>query len=63
MITREDRVTSLRRAFDRLIREEEGLQTVEWAVLGSAIAIVCLIFYASLGGRVTELIDELRAVF
>jgi Flp pilus assembly pilin Flp len=51
------------RELERLIREENGLESVEWAVLGAGIALACLAFWAGLGYRVAGLLVDIRNLF
>jgi Flp pilus assembly pilin Flp len=53
----------LRRRLERLIRDEGGLQAVEWAVLGAAITLACVSLYAAFGPQVRELVDDLSKLF
>lgn len=53
----------LRRRLERLIRDEGGLQTVEWAVLGAAITLACVALYTAFGPQVSELVADLSKLF
>jgi Flp pilus assembly pilin Flp len=53
----------VRRELERLLREENGLESIEWAVLGAGIALACLAFWAGLGYRVSGLLVDIRNLF
>ena len=54
---------SVRRELERLIRDENGLETVEWAVLGALISMACLAVYAGLGYQVSGLLVDISNLF
>jgi Flp pilus assembly pilin Flp len=48
---------------ERLAREEDGLEMIEWAVLGAVIALVCTSFYAGLGYRIAGMTIDISNLF
>ncbi len=46
----------------KLVKEEEGMETVEYAIVGALVIIVGVVVWAVLGANVSTKISELASV-
>ena len=49
-------------AIKRFVREESGLETVEWAIVGGLVVAVGAIVFTAIGGDVKAALDSLQLV-
>jgi Flp pilus assembly pilin Flp len=52
----------LRRAFGRFRRAEDGLETVEWAIVGVLVVIVALAAWSAIGAKTEDGVDAIAEV-
>jgi Flp pilus assembly pilin Flp len=48
-------------SFKRLIVEDDGMEMVEWAIVGVVFAVAAAAFWASLAGNVNTAIGKIEA--
>ncbi len=53
----------MRRGLEQLMRGEDGMETLEWAILGATVAITCLFVFAGLGYTISGIAIDLANLF
>jgi Flp pilus assembly pilin Flp len=49
-------------AIKRFVREESGLETVEWAIVGGLVVAVGAIVFTLIGGDVQTSLENMQAI-
>ena len=59
--TPSERTTSMSNLFQRLIREEDGMEMVEWAIVGVVFAVAAAAFWGRLSGSIDAALGDIEA--
>jgi len=51
----------MRNLFRRLVREEEGMEMIEWAIVGVVFAVAAAAFWGNLAGSVDAALASVEA--
>ena len=49
----------MRNAIKQFVREEAGLETVEWAIVGSLVVIAAIVAFTAIGQRTSTLMQAI----
>jgi Flp pilus assembly pilin Flp len=47
-------------ALKRLVLEEDGMEMVEWAIVGVVFAVACAVFWGTLAGNVDAALNSIE---